>query len=77
MALCRMENWSFLAPHEKFVYRGKKITVPMGHGFPLREEPAVLEEIARQMQRAVDAAGTGSVSGECGCLCEGSEGLDH
>ncbi len=47
----------FLAPHEKFVYRGKKITVPMGHGFPLREEPAVLEEIARQMQRAVDAAG--------------------
>ena len=47
----------FLAPHEKFVYHGAKITVPMGHGFPLCEEETVVEEIARQMQLAVDAAG--------------------
>lgn len=47
----------FLAPHEKFVYHGAKITVPMGHGFPLLEDRAVQEEIACQMQLAVEATG--------------------
>lgn len=47
----------FLAPHEKFVYQGEKITVPMGHGFPLQEDVKTLEEISRQMQLAVEAAG--------------------
>ena len=47
----------FLAPHEKFVYQGEKITVPMGHGFPLQEDAKTLEEISRQMQLAVEAAG--------------------
>lgn len=47
----------FLAPHEKFLYRGARIMIPAGHGFPYRGTQAVQKEIAVQMQRAVDALG--------------------
>lgn len=47
----------FLAPHEKFVYHGKQINVPAGHGFPLRLTDEQTAEIARQMQLAADATG--------------------
>lgn len=47
----------FLAPHEKFVYRGKQVMIPAGHGFPYRGTQKVQSEIAVQMQRAVDALG--------------------
>ena len=52
----------FLAPHEKFVYRSEKITIPAGHGFPYRGSEKVQEEIARQMQLAVDALGLDNCS---------------
>jgi len=45
----------FLAAHDKFIYQGDNITVPVGHAFPYRCSKAVEEEIARQMQRAVTA----------------------
>lgn len=47
----------FLKPHEKFVYHGEKITVPMGHGFPYHGSQRLQEEIRRQMQLAVEAVG--------------------
>ena len=45
----------FLAPHEKFVYRSKNITIPAGHGFPYRGDQKVQQEIRVQMERAVKA----------------------
>lgn len=48
---------TFLAPHQKFVYRGADITVPIGHAFPYRCSESLLREITRQMQAAVTAAG--------------------
>lgn len=47
----------FLEPHEKFVYRGKRTTVPVGHGFPYRGGEQLKKEIFRQMQLAVEATG--------------------
>lgn len=52
----------FLAPHEKFVYRSEKITIPAGHGFPYRGTSKVLQEIKVQMQRAVEALGLDNCS---------------
>lgn len=47
----------FLEPHEKFVFQGEKITVPMGHGFPYRGSEVQRREIKRQIQLAVEATG--------------------
>lgn len=47
----------FLAPHDKFVYRGANITIPIGHAFPYPCSQKLQYEIARQMQAAVTAAG--------------------
>ncbi|MDO4306532.1 MAG: ATP-grasp domain-containing protein [Eubacteriales bacterium] len=47
----------FAAPHEKLLFRGERITVPAGHGFPLNASKAQIEEITRQMQLAAKAAG--------------------
>ena len=47
----------FCAPHAKFLYRGQKTTVPMGHGFPLVCSSQLEEDIANQMQLAADATG--------------------
>lgn len=52
----------FLAPHEKFVYRSEKITIPAGHGFPYRGTQKAQEEIKVQMQRAVEALGLDNCS---------------
>ena len=52
----------FLAPHEKFVYHSKKITIPAGHGFPYRGDAHVQEEIRIQMERAVKALGLDNCS---------------
>ncbi len=47
----------FLAPHTKFIYRGKASTVPIGHAFPISMSDALLEDIRNQMQKAADASG--------------------
>lgn len=47
----------FIAPHEKLLYYGEQITIPSGHGFPLHASEKQMEEIAKQMQLAVNAAG--------------------
>lgn len=47
----------FLAPHEKFLYHGDRVTIPAGHGFPLHVSREQIDEIARQMQLAANAAG--------------------
>lgn len=47
----------FVAPHTKFVYHGKNITIPYGHAFPYSCTETVQQEITRQMQAAVTAAG--------------------
>lgn len=47
----------FLAPHGKFIYQGRNITVPMGHEFPYYCSEKLEKEIARQMQLAVTATG--------------------
>lgn len=52
----------FLAPHEKFVYSSEKITIPAGHGFPYRGSQKVLQEIEKQMKRAVEALGLDNCS---------------
>lgn len=52
----------FLAPHGKFIYHGKCITVPVGHEFPYRCSDKVYEEIRRQMQLAVTASGADQCS---------------
>lgn len=52
----------FLAPHTKFVYQGRNITIPIGHAFPYSCSDAVLSEIRRQMQAAVTATGIDNCS---------------
>ena len=47
----------FLSPHDKFVYQGANITIPIGHAFPYPCSNAVKNEIAHQMQKAVSATG--------------------
>lgn len=48
---------AFLAPHGKFIYKGKHITVPVGHEFPYHCNDTVKQEIEKQMQAAVTATG--------------------
>lgn len=47
----------FLAPHDKFVYRSEKITIPAGHSFPYSGSETAEKEIRRQMELAVKALG--------------------
>ncbi|MDO4601504.1 MAG: ATP-grasp domain-containing protein [Eubacteriales bacterium] len=47
----------FLAPHDKFVYKSKKITIPAGHSFPYSGGKAAEKEIRHQMELAVAALG--------------------
>lgn len=47
----------FFAPHEKYLFRAAQAAVPAGHSFPYLCADGRLEEIRRQMQRAVDATG--------------------
>lgn len=47
----------FLAPHDKFVYKSEKITIPAGHSFPYSGSKAAEKEIRRQMELAVKALG--------------------
>ena len=52
----------FLAPHDKFVYQGANITIPVGHAFPYPCSETVWNEIAHQMQTAVTASGIDNCS---------------
>ena len=63
----------FLAPHEKFVYRSPKTTIPAGHGFPYRNTQAALDEIALQMQRAVTALGLDNCTVNADVFVRGEE----
>lgn len=63
----------FLAPHEKFVYRSEKITIPAGHGFPYRGSQIVLREIEIQMQRAVKALGLDNCSVNADVFVDGDK----
>lgn len=53
---------AFLAPHDKFVYQGANITIPVGHAFPYPCTEAVWKEIAYQMQTAITASGIDNCS---------------
>ncbi len=53
---------AFLAPHEKFVYRSDRVTIPVGHGFPYRGTEAVQREIRVQIERAVEGLGLNECS---------------
>ena len=63
----------FLAPHEKFVYRSEKITIPAGHGFPYRGSKKVLQEIKLQMSRAVEALGLDNCSVNADVFIDGDK----
>ena len=63
----------FLAPHGKFVYRGKNTTVPVGHEFPYTCSSKVYEEIRRQMQAAVTASGADCCSVNADVFVDGDK----
>ena len=63
----------FLAPHEKFVYRSEKITIPAGHGFPYHGSEKVLREIEVQMKRAVEALGLDNCSVNADVFVDGDK----
>lgn len=63
----------FLAPHTKFVYRGKNTTIPVGHAFPYHCTQEVYEEIGRQMQAAVTAAGADQCSVNADVFVDGNK----
>lgn len=63
----------FLAPHEKFVYRSDRITIPVGHGFPYRGLETVQREIRAQMERAVNALGLDECSVNADVFVDGEQ----
>lgn len=63
----------FLAPHAKFVYKGKNTTIPVGHAFPYHCSERVYEEIGRQMQAAVTASGADSCSVNADVFVDGEK----
>ena len=63
----------FLAPHTKFVYRGKNTTIPVGHAFPYHCAQEVYDEIGRQMQAAVSAAGADQCSVNADVFVDGKK----
>lgn len=63
----------FLAPHTKFVYRGKNTTIPVGHAFPYHCTQEVYDEIGRQMQAAVSAAGADQCSVNADVFVDGNK----
>lgn len=63
----------FLAPHEKFVYRSQKITIPAGHGFPYRGSKKVLCEIRKQMTLAIRALGLDNCSVNADVFVDGEQ----
>lgn len=63
----------FLAPHEKFVYRSDRITIPVGHGFPYRGSAALQREIRAQMERAVHALGLDECSVNADVFVDGEK----
>lgn len=63
----------FLAPHTKFVYRGKNTTIPVGHAFPYPCSQSLYEEIGRQMQAAVTAAGADKCSVNADVFVDGDK----
>ena len=63
----------FLAPHTKFVYRGKNTTIPVGHAFPYTCSREVYDEIGRQMQAAVTASGADQCSVNADVFVDGNK----
>lgn len=63
----------FLAPHTKFVYRGKNTTIPVGHAFPYHCTQEVYDEIGRQMQAAVTASGADQCSVNADVFVDGNK----
>ncbi len=47
----------FLAPHDKFVYKSEKITIPAGHSFPYSGGKEAEKEICHQMELAAKSLG--------------------
>lgn len=63
----------FLAPHTKFVYRGKNTTIPVGHAFPYTCSREVYDEIGKQMQAAVTASGADRCSINADVFVDGNK----
>ena len=63
----------FMAPHTKFVYRGKNTTIPVGHAFPYTCSREVYDEIGRQMQAAVTASGADQCSVNADVFVDGNK----
>ncbi|MCD8381610.1 MAG: ATP-grasp domain-containing protein [Clostridiales bacterium] len=62
----------FFAPHEKFLYRSGRTTIPAGHGLPYLGSAQVQREIGVQMDRAVKALGLDNCSFNADVLVDGS-----
>lgn len=63
----------FLAPHGKFVYKGKTTTIPVGHEFPYGCTEELNDEIYRQMQAAVTATGADQCSVNADVFVDGDK----
>lgn len=61
----------FFAPHEKFLYRSGRTTIPAGHGLPYHGSEQVQREIGVQMERAVNALGLDNCSFNADVLVDG------
>ncbi|MCC8129554.1 MAG: ATP-grasp domain-containing protein [Clostridiales bacterium] len=62
---------AFFAPHEKFLYRSGRTTIPAGHGLPYHGSEQVQREIGVQMDRAVKALGLDNCSFNADVLVDG------
>ncbi|MCC8181729.1 MAG: ATP-grasp domain-containing protein [Clostridiales bacterium] len=61
----------FFAPHEKFLYRSGRTTIPAGHGLPYHGSERVQREIGVQMDRAVKTLGLDNCSFNADVLVDG------
>ena len=46
-----------LLPHDKLVYKGRRVTVPVGHIFPYEASPALYDDINEQVRKIILASG--------------------
>lgn len=63
----------FMAPHEKYLFRGEQVTVPAGHSFPYVSTKKQMREIQKQMQLAVEAAGLDECPVNADVLVDGNK----
>lgn len=63
----------FMAPHEKYLFRGEQVTVPAGHSFPYDTTKKQMREIQKQMQLAIEAVGLDECPVNADVLVDGNK----